>query len=345
MVSDGSLSLENPRTILLADIDASDERFRITTRNDLEDLCASIPMLGLLSPPRMLPSGSRFLIVSGFRRVAACRRLGWDRLTAAVLPCDAALYRCACWAVGDNSTQRPLNRIEAGRSLRLLQRWAPEGRIPPEDAAALGLPLNPSMVSKLTDLCRLPAEAQQGVIDGSIPLAMAVELGRMEPGLAVDLAGIFRELKIGLNRQREMASLITEIARRETIPAPRVMQDPHLAAVLQHPGLDRSQKARQLRKLLRQRRFPALHTAEHNFQALRRQLKLGENIQLTPPPDFEGIGMTLSVVFERLEDLRRLRDKLDELASHPGLQKILEGKRDLFAPAPAPVHEDPAAPR
>ena len=344
MDSDSDPFRESLETIPLADIDSGDERFRITTLNDLDDLCASISKLGLLNPPRVLPGVSGFLIVNGFRRVAACRRLGWDRLRVGVLPSDASPYHCACRAVGDNSTQRPLNLIEAGRSLRLLERCATDGRVPPDDAVALGLSSNPGVAAKLKDLCRLPSAVQHGVMEGLIPLAMAVELGRMDPALAIDLAEIFRELRIGLNKQREMVSLITEIAHRETISGRRVLEEPPLAGVLQAADLDRSQKVRQLRKLLRQRRFPALHAAEHHFQALRQQLKLGENMHLTPPQDFEGIGMTLSMVIESLEDIGRLRDKLDELANHPVLERILDGKRHLFAPASVDGFDEQTAP-
>jgi ParB family chromosome partitioning protein len=344
MASDSDPIRESLETIPLADIDSADECFRITTRNDLDDLCASISKLGLLNPPRVLPGASGFVIVSGFRRVAACRRRGWDRLRVGVLPSDASPYHCACRAVGDNSTQRPLNAIEAGRSLRLLERCAADGKVPPDDAVALGLPSNPGVAAKLMDLCRLPAAVQHGVVEGWIPLAMALELGRMEPALAIDLAEIFRELRIGLNKQREMVSLITEIAHRETTPARRVLEEPQLAGVLHAADLDRRQKAHQLRKLLRQRRFPALQAAEHHFQTLRQKLKLGENIQLTPPQDFEGIGMTLSMVIESLEDIGRLRDKLDELANHPVLERILDGKRSLFVPACADGLDEQAAP-
>jgi hypothetical protein len=342
MASDSDAFRESLETIPLADIESSDERFRITTRDDLNDLCTSIPRLGLLNPPRVLPGPSGFLVVSGFRRVAACRRLGWNRLRVAVLPADASAYHCACRAVGDNSTQRPLNALEAGRSLLLLQRWSAGGRIPPEDAAALGLPSNPAAAAKLMALCRLPSAVQHGVVEGWIPLAAALELGRLEPALAVDLAKMFGELRIGLNKQRETISLIMEIAQRETIPARRVLEDLQRAGALPDAELDRSQKARRLRKLLRQRRFPALQAAEQHFRALRHQLKLGENMHLTPPPDFEGIGMTLSMVIERLEDIGRLKAKLDELADHPALDRILDGKRVLFAPEGADGRGRPA---
>jgi len=76
MAFDGGLTEECARLIPLADIDPRDERFRITTRRDSDDLHISIGRLGLQAEPLVLPGASGFVIVSGFRRIAACRGLG-----------------------------------------------------------------------------------------------------------------------------------------------------------------------------------------------------------------------------------------------------------------------------
>ncbi|MGE5259030.1 MAG: hypothetical protein ACM3KE_20335, partial [Hyphomicrobiales bacterium] len=239
----------------------------------------------------------------------------------------------ACRAVGDNSTQRPLDLIETGRSLRLLERHAPDGRIPAEDLGALGLPSNFEMASRIKGLCGLPAPVQEGIIEGAIPFAMAIELARMAPGLSVDLAKLFRELKISLNKQREISALITEIAHREAIPPREVLAEALSALPPKSVDMDRNQRASQLRKLLRQRRFPAQHAAEQNFHALRQRLNLGAALQITSPRDFESIGLTLSATVETPEDIERLRAKLGELAKQPDLRMLLEGKGGFFRPS------------
>lgn len=330
MASDGEPTPESLQLIALSDIDSTNERFRITTCRDSGDLQSSIDRLGLLSAPLVLRQSSGFMLVSGFRRVAACRSLGWERVRAVVLASDASPYACACRAVGDNSTQRPLDLIEAGRALRLLERHAPDGRIPPEDLAALKLPSNLEMASRLKDLCRLPAQVQEGIIEGVIPFAMAVELAGLATELAADLAALFRELRISLNKQREMVALITEIAQREAIPAREVLKEAESALLPKIGDLDRNQKAGHLRKLLRQRRFPGLHAAEQNFRALRQRLNLGATLQITPPRDFESIGLALSATIETPEDIERLRAKLEELAKQPDLRMLLEGKGGFF---------------
>jgi ParB family chromosome partitioning protein len=336
MDSDGGCTPESLQLVALGDIDSADERFRITTRRDSEDLRSSIRRMGLLSAPLVLRQSSGFMLVSGFRRVAACRSLGWERVRAVVLASGASLYTCACRAVGDNSTQRPLDLIETGRSLRLLERHSPDGNIPAEDLSALGLPSNLEMTSRVKDLCRLPAPVQEGIIEGAIPFAMAVELAGMAPGLAVDLAGLFRELRISLNKQREVAALITEIAHREAVPAQVVLEEARSALLPMSGGMDRNQTARHLRKLLRQRRFPGLHAAEQNFHALRQRLNLGATLQISPPRDFESIGLTLSATVTTPGDIERLRSKLEELAQQPDLRMLLEGKGGFFRPPSGP---------
>jgi ParB family chromosome partitioning protein len=324
------LTPESLQLIPLSAIDPQDEHFRITSRRDSDELPSSIDRLGLLSAPLVLRRASGFIVVSGFRRVAACRSLGWERIQARVLPAATSPYACACRAVGDNSTQRALDLIETGRSLLLLERHAPDGRIPVADLAALGLPSNRQVAARIRELCRLPAPVQEGIREGAIPFAAAVELAGLEEALAVDFAALFRVLRIGLNKQREMIALVTEIALREAVPARQVLQEAQAELRPQIADLDRNQKAAQLRKLLKQRRFPGRHAAEQNFQALRQRLNLGAAIQISPPRDFEGIGLTFSATVETPEDIERLKAKLEELAGHPDLRMLLEGKGGSF---------------
>jgi hypothetical protein len=69
---------------------------------------------------------------------------------------------------------------------------------------------------------------------------------------------------------------------------------------------------------------------------LRRRLKLGENLQLAPPRDFEGTRFTLTLNFERLEEVGRLRAKLDELVEHPDFKILMTGKGRGFAGTSGP---------
>jgi ParB family transcriptional regulator, chromosome partitioning protein len=330
MVSDGDRTEECQRLIPLTQIDSEDEHFRITTRRDSADLQPSLQRLGLLAAPLVLPTDHGFSIVSGFRRVAACRELTWDVIPARVLSRQTSEYECALWAIAENSTERTLNLIETSRALALLDRHAPGGQVPPADAAALGLTTHSGLTSKLKTLYRLPVEVQAAVIAEAVSFPMACELSRLESDLAIVFARLFRRLKTSLNKQREILTLVSEIASREEIDPREVLRDPALVRMLEMEELDRNQKTRHIRRLLRRRRFPSLVTAEDRFHALHQRLKLGENLQLAPPRDFEGTRFMLSLSFDSLTEIERLRGKLDELAQHPDFMTMLTGKGGGF---------------
>jgi ParB family chromosome partitioning protein len=323
MVSDAGRCLLQAGAVPLARIDPKDERFRITTGREPDGLCDSIARLGLLIPPLVRPESGGWTAVSGFRRIDACRRLGWDSLPVRMLQADCSLYACARHAVGENSTQRPLNPIETSLALRLLERHAPDGRIPAEDLAAMGLPANARMVARLKTLTVLPPAVQAGILEGSIALAAAWELGELEHSEASMLAELLRPLRTSLNKQRELIALFKEIALREAVPLANLLNDPQLVAADGGAEEDRNQQVQRLRSTLRRRRFPTIAAAEDGFRILQARLTLGENIRLAPPRDFEGTHFSLSLDFNQPEDIERLQNKLDELRHHPDLLKIL----------------------
>jgi ParB family chromosome partitioning protein len=332
---DAGLAWERLESVALDAIDAADQTFRITTRSDLEDLAASIDALGLLVPPLLLRRHAAAVVVSGFRRVAACRLIGWRGLPARILAAGASEYACALRAVGENALSRGLNLIETSRALRLLEAAASPGDRPLADALKLGLACPPAAAPKLRGLCRLPDELQQGILEETISLSMALMLAELEAADALALTRLFRQLRIGLNRQREMLSLVREIAAREDRRVHEVLCEPGVSGPLAAKDLDAGRKAAQLRAWLRRRRFPEIARAEENFRRQQERLRLGEGMRLTPPRDFEGTSYDLTLSFQSIEALAALCKRLAETLGHPGLKAILENKPGYFAASPA----------
>ena len=311
-------------TVSLTDIDTHDETYRITTCNQLEDLLVTISSLGLLHPPVLIENRFSYRVVCGFRRIAACRQLGWKSLSATVHVADQDRFQIARLAIADNSLQRPLNLIETSRALNLLADTSPGRQQLKMAARTLGLPVNPSVVSKVQQLCRLAIPIQQGILSDSINLAMALELGKMEDKDAEILVALFRRLKLGLNKQRELLLLVTEIAKREDTSIRGLINEQSLRDILQNADLDRAIQRQQIRSLLRQRRYPAITEAEANYQKQVRQLKLGKHIQLVPPRDFEGTTYAMTLHFQDRQELNDLNSRINRILEHPALDKILK---------------------
>ena len=133
------------RAISPAEIDAEDLTFRITTRSEIQDLLGSINKIGLIQPPVLAANPTGYTIVCGFRRIAACRKLGWTRLTARILEKTVDPFSTAQVAIADNALQRPLNLVETSRALQLLDKFESDSRQRRKAAEIMGLPISPSL--------------------------------------------------------------------------------------------------------------------------------------------------------------------------------------------------------
>ena len=306
------------------DIDTEDLTFRITTRSGIEDLLGSIQKTGLIQPPVLIENPAGYTIVCGFRRIAACRKLDWTRITARILEKSVDRFKTAQVSIADNALQRSLNLVETSRALKLLDDFGPDNQQRREAAEALGLPISESLSFALKEICRLPLPVQEGILTDTINLSMALELGGLEPLTAEGLVRLFNQLKVGLNKQRELLLLLKEIAAREQITIPQLIAEKPLQEVLKTVEMDRAVKRQKVRSYLRQRRFPAITKAETEYRKWVKQLKLGNNINLIPPKDFEGNTFSMTLRFNNRHDLSDLNKKIEEIIRHTALGKILD---------------------
>lgn len=304
-------------------IDIQDTTYRITTRSGIEDLTASIDRLGVLQPPILQPTGSRWSVVAGFRRIAACRRICRGDVPARLLSSGAGEQQRIELAIADNSLQRPLNLIETARSVQLLVRCHKDHRQLAAAAADLNLPDSPAMLEKLLRLAALPASIQNAVLDDVTALATALALGDLEAPLAEKWVRIFRQLNLGLNRQRELMTLVAEIAVREDRGESDVLADNEVRRILSAPDVDAARKYRMLAATLRRRRFPHIFRAERRFEELVRDLALGPRVRLIAPAHFEATTYQLHLLFAGPEELQQHLQTVEELLEHPAFKSLL----------------------
>ncbi len=310
--------------VMLSEVDLTDNTFRITTCTDRDRLALSIQKLGLMHPPILKYNSPGYVIVCGFRRVAACMSLGWEKVPARILKKNADPFELVQLAVADNVLQRPLNLLETSRAVNLLAAVCTDQKQLKRTSRDLGLPSNPSETAKVEKICRLPVKIQDGILAGIINMSMALELGRLDPEVGEGLVELFGQLKVGLNRQRELLFLLKEIAGREDSSVSQLIAEKTLQNILQNAELDRAVKRQKIRTYLRRRRFPSISQAEEKYDKLVKRLKLGNNINLIPPKDFEGMSYIITLRFDNREELNNLKEKFEKIIHHPRFDKIFE---------------------
>ncbi|MEE8551915.1 MAG: hypothetical protein V3S72_01315, partial [Desulfobacterales bacterium] len=223
--------------------------------------------------------------------------------------------------ITDNAFQRPLNLIEKSRSINMLSGFFKDDSSLAKELSTVGLPENLSIINKIKNLCHLSQPIQDGILSNTISLSMALELVRLAQSAGEDFVKLFGLLKLSLNKQREIITLINEIAHRDNISIQKVLQS--LQKILNDENLDRNQKTRKIRIYLKQRRFPAITSAEQAFEKHVNKLKLGKGSKLIPPKNFEGTNYALSLYFNSLNELKEHKATLDKIVQDPGLAAIL----------------------
>lgn len=311
-------------SVSAAKINLHNETYRITTRTDTTDLVPSIRSTGMINPPILIDNSGGFIVASGFRRIASCQKIGRPEFEAKILPSDTQTLTCAKLAIADNASQRPLNLIEMSRALNLLSRLLTDRVEFEKTASDLGLPDSFSLIQKILKLCHLPEPIQSGVLAEDIALAMALELGEFDDTTATALVTIFRELRLGLNRQREVLTLLTEIAHRRNCSILDMTEGRDIKGILNSQEFDTARKSHRIQSYLRRQRYPHIVEKTEKFKKIINSVGLGPGIQLHPPKNFEGTAYTVTLSFRHLAELDERKRYLDKLILDPDLKQFLD---------------------
>lgn len=303
-------------------INTSDETYKITTNSDISDLISSIRDIGLITPPILTENNSEFVIISGFRRIAACRQLRLTHIEARIINSETSELQRIKLAITENSFHRQINLVEQSRSFCLLSPFLNYNSLARE-ASKLGLPNNPSLIKKIKAICHLPGPVQTCILSNIIPLTVANELSLLKEKEQIAFANLFEKLKPSLSRQREIIIYVKEIALREKISISKVLEDNYLTETSNSEELDRTLKTKFIVLYLKKRRFPEITRAEKEFKKNLRDLKLGAGIKLVHPKYFEGNTYLFNLSFNNLQEFKNRLASLNKIINHPSLKKIL----------------------
>ena len=300
-------------------IETADHTFKITTNSDATDLALSISAIGLLQPPVLIQVGGGYRVVSGFRRIAAWQAHNLTRIPVRTIPPDTSGIECAQIAIADNAFQRPLNVVEQSRAFALIRKFTDDSNSWLKIAKSTGLPASQTAMDRIIPVAGMPVSLQDAIVDGDIALPVALHLNRLNNNDAIALCGFFRKITTGLNVQRELLALISEISLRDDISITSLMAQDDIAAVMGNDASPTPQKVQQLRLMLKAKRYPELVKAETTYHQTLKSLQLDPRIQLHPPPFFEGKAYRLTLTVDSRRELSALQTELKKLVHHPNL--------------------------
>jgi hypothetical protein len=121
-------------------------------------------------------------------------------------------------------------------------------------------------------------------------------------------------LRPGENRVKEIISFLREISLRDGVPVSSILTREDIGELLADTQTPRPQRMEQLRRIIKQMRFPLLTAIEERFAAYRQSLALPPQISFRPPAFFEGEEFRMELRFKNFKAFRELVAGLNEIA-------------------------------
>ena len=293
------------------------------------ELDASLERVGMLNPPLLIRGKTGAVIVYGFARLEAWRRLGRKSVQARVVSEGAASDEdLLSAAIDDNEATggRRLNVIEQAMALEKLADWAGPDKTIQAYLPRLGHKPSRAVFEKILGYRALPQGLQVALADGRLGEGMAPTQRLLEPDDQELLLICMETLRMSAGTRRDFAREAAEICRRDRVSladllaeaefdpaaAPLAGETPHVRAALL--------------AWMHKRRYPILHQIESDYAAAHAELELCDALTLRHPKDFEGDEFHLEGRVKNVEDLRKvvglLADRLEK--RRPLLERIFE---------------------
>lgn len=305
----------------LARISLEERRFSFSRGEKIDDLADSIREAGLLLPPDLLHASGRYVVIRGFRRLHALRRLRRRRVAARVFE-EGEVSPLEAWSMNFFETRsvRALNHAEACTVLRQLRDigLSPDG-IRTTYAPLLDLPFRREGLDRLLAVADLPDRMLDALARGDVTLVSALYLASLDEG---EQSSAFRFLaKAGLtvSQQREWTRLAADLSARDGTGTGKVLSSASRAAVRRGGRFGDA-----VMQVLRERRYPALAAERRAFLKLLRDLHLPPHVQITTHPTFEKRGLTVRFSVSSAEGYAEVMRLLEKVGGSASVLRFLE---------------------
>jgi ParB family chromosome partitioning protein len=305
------------RSIKLTDIDLNDRRFVITYGEDLAPLTGSIREIGVVNPP-VLKEGKTYTIVTGYKRIAACKELGIKEISAFIT--DKSDKDCFFLSFHDNMGTRELNDIEKAETIKRLLELVGEEKTLGEFLPLMGLGNSTKVLEDYASLLGLEKAVKDGVVNDHISMRNSLMLLEFPEDERTAIFSLITGLHLSKSKQREVITYIKEISKREHTSVLSIVDK--LNRTREDTELTVPEKTEKIRMYLRKRRNPVLSDREKEFGELVKQMT--GQIKISSSPFFEGDDLRVEFRFRDRNQLRKQIGDLKQIADSDSLDRLLK---------------------
>lgn len=308
--------------LALKEISLKDERFRTSYHFSLQKLKLSLEEIGLLNPPLVTLQDSRFILVSGWKRVLACLELSFTAIPVYVIE-EKNELQIFLMALYENMATREFSLMEKAEVLARLKKFGEdEKKIIRHYLPLLDIPQTLSHLDAYLAFSRFEPEMKRAIHEKNMPFSSLKLLAGFTPQEQKFLLPLL--LPLGQNKQKEILEDLLEIAKRNNMPANNILLSEEIKAIQGIETLTPLQKADEIRTLLREKRYPVFSSWKDSFDSLLKKMKWPREITVNPSPFFEEDNFTVIFSFENQEQFKTSLLKLKELSSRDEFLEIFK---------------------
>ncbi len=309
-------------TISVELINFQEEKFKLAPVVHYESLLSSLHRVGLISPPLLKEEEASFIIVSGWKRVLACRELKIKTIPAFVAPPGSSDLELLARALEENLFTRPLSLAEKAEAADRLKRYGLTAeKITAEYLPRLSLPGKMQFFDLLLRVAESNDQSLKEFLHQTeVPLE-ALDL--MLSFLPEERKLLYPYLQVlSYSRRREMIFNLQEIAVRERLPILEILKQGEVETIFRPAISEPCRQAEALAQWLRKRRYPLMTAWEEEWQKAKKTLGWPDEVHLASDPSFESGQLRVSFSCRSLEEFLAQLEKLREVAPKPAFRRL-----------------------
>ena len=279
--------------------------------------------IGQLNPAILLERSSRRIIVCGFRRLMALRRLG-RTVALALIYSDYSPLEAFRLAVFDNLAHRDFSPLEKARILFTLknQCGVAHDTLVQEYLPLLGLPAHKKWLRTYLAVHVLDPGLRSLFNDGHLSLASVERLSAVSGSAQTRFASLLARIRLSTSRQRELLDIAEGLAAVTDTELGEIFGLAEIQSLLEDSRFSPFQKGERVYDVLYRRRYPRLSGAERQFQLKRAQLCLPGGVSISPDPYFETPRLRIEFDVTSAQRFREIAAALREAAETPLLDDL-----------------------
>ncbi len=284
--------------------------------SSLED---SIKKLGLINAPALRENGGKYQIVTGWKRLFSCRKLGYEQVQCGVYgrkeisdeDCLAIIYQDNRGTITELELSELITHFRNLCSLddrEFINNVLPQFEIPPSR----------KHLDKFLALASLDKAIKDAFYEDKITIEQAQMLSELTPENRVPtLTNVLLRYKLNNNESRQVISNIEEITLRDLKSAAKVISEAEEAVGNEKNGKN------ELWQQLKRMRYPDLSKVEVAYRKMIDNMTLPKEVNLFVNQFFEGNDIEIKMKIKSAQELSEILSSLEDSLCSGEVDKLL----------------------